>query len=283
MCAKQSGHRFTTTTTGDADDYIAEPASGQPVLTAAQAYAHFVDLYGRQKPAERRATQVRYGLITDDDLLFASASLLEAQPTVVRTPGWMITNCAAPTHPLRAYGLENHPGRPGDLMFSVADTTDTSSLGWSYEYKADNGTTYGTFGGGLIIDPDDPSSAIYRARYYSVPWTLVKRGPHDRKLLIRYLQLPCYSLDHLNVDQDVDAQHDDFITVILSTGAHGSCAKPSAISPYMEAVAYAGEFGTLRHNTVGPTTFEGITFGGTGTVSDERVVARAWKVAAPSH
>lgn len=259
MCNRQAGHRITTTTTADSNGFIAEPAHRRPKLTAKQAYANFVRFYGRQRVTERRATQVRFGVITTNVTQFASRNALEAEPIVRRIRGWMISNCSAPTRPK---GLERHPGRPGELMFALADTAKPFALGWTYEYTANDGTAYGTGGSSVVASPETAMPPLDSTSYYSVPWKVVERRSHGWRVLIKYTARRCYSLDHISVDEDVYAHYGANVHVILSTGPNGSCARASAIAPYMEIAAVLNRFGPLHHGWTGPLKFVGEGSGG---------------------
>lgn len=252
LCRPQRGHRITTT--GIQDGYVAEPATGavrRPHLTSRQAYAKFVHLYGRQGAAERNATQIRYGTFTTWDVLFRSANVLEEEPLVRRTPGWIITNCAARSRP---HDIEHRPGHPGRLTYVVADRRKPVALGWSYEYREYDGTKATAFGSSIVASPRTAKPPLSSTRYYSTPWTLVARGDHRHSVLIKYAIRPCYSFDHINLDQDVSPRHGGLLSVILSTGPNGSCAKQSAIAPYMSTVADE-VLGVLHHGETGPFTF----------------------------
>jgi len=260
LCSRQRGHRITTTST--LMNYVAEPARGRPRITAKRALANFVHIYGRLRPRDRRTTQVRYGIITTADSLVLSNNALIEEPMVRRTRGWMITNCKART---RAHDVERHPGHPGVLVFALADQRAPLALDWGYQYFDYHGAGYSTWGSGIVGGPEAAMPPMSSTRYYSVPWRLVKRRDHGRQLLLRYRQRRCYSLDHINVGEDVYPKHGAFINVILSTGPHGRCARPSAIAPYMGVVAYYGRFGPLHHGPTGPLTFQPISSqGGSG-------------------
>ncbi len=263
-CPEQHGHRITTTTTADADGFIAEPARGrasEPRLTEQQAYANFVRLYGRQQTAERRATQVRYGVITSAANQIESTNALQGEPMARRVPGWLITNCAAPTRPR---GIERHPGHPGQLIFALADRPRPFALGWTYAYKALDGYTYSTSGSSISGGPRNALPPLGSTRYYSVPWALVRRSANGLQALLRYKQLRCYALDHVNVNEDVYSNHGAVVTVILSTGPRGTCARPSAIAPYMAVIALNEPFGLIHHGSTGSLRFKAQSSGGTG-------------------
>lgn len=251
LCAKQPGHRITTTSTQDG--YIAEPTNKRPTISAKRAYAKFVHIYGRQRPVERNATQIRYGVLTTNDTLLLSDSALEYEPLVRRTAGWIITNCAAPTRPR---DIERHPGRPGRLVFALADQEKPLALGWSYEYKGNDGVTYATMGSGIAPKADSAMPPAGSTRYYSVPWTLVARANHSHRVLLKYKQMRCYSFDHVVLDTDVYQHHGARVAVILSTGPNGTCAKQSAIAPFMDATSDFDRLGPLHHGKLGELTFK---------------------------
>jgi hypothetical protein len=251
MCSREQGHRFTTTAQGLNDTYLAEPPTtgSTPHLTSASAYRNFERLYGHLTDAERHSTQVRYGRITDAAMGPASNNAIEFVPMTRRASAWMISSCTIYTPP----PLEHRePGSPGTLLFIVADTAKPRSLGWDYDYTDKHGTRTGFSGGGDARGIPRPAAT----HYYSVPWHQVTVVPNRHKLLLRYRQIRCYALDHINVDEDVYADHGTRITVILSTGPNDSCATPSAIAPYMEAVAVPDPFGRIHHGRTGALSFE---------------------------
>lgn len=252
MCARQRGHRFTTTATGLNDGFVAEPPTpgDVPKLTARSAYRNFERMYGRLTDAERRTVQLRYGRLTDATMGPASANAIEYVPTTRRVSAWMVSSCAIFTAPPFAH---RGRGTPGTLFFIIADTAKPRSLGWDYDYTDVHGTSIGFGGGGDAL-------GIPRAgttRFYSVPWRLVSMRPDRGRLLLRYRPIRCYALDHINVDED--GQAGTYITVILSDGPHRTCAAPSAIAPYMDAIAAPDKFGHLRHGPTGPLTFQGFS------------------------
>jgi len=256
MCAHQGGHRITTTTIGMGGLYVAEPATGRlrhPRLTARQALARFERIYGRLKPRDRRTVQVRYGVITASEVSTSSGNAIGGVPNVRRVPGWMITDCRAVTRPHDdgMEGVMHHRGRPGVLIFALADRFKPFALDWDYEYTGYHGESYGTGGSQVVVGADYSLPAARSTHYLSVPWTFVKSRHHRRQVLISYQPRRCYSLDHVNAYEHEYPHDGAKITVILSTGPHGSCARPAGIAPYMEVDAIDGRFGRLRHGRTG--------------------------------
>jgi hypothetical protein len=232
------------TTSAEADDFIAEPPADVPAITAARAYKNFVAMNGQAR-SQRRDTQIRFGVLTDNTEGIVSNNAIEEVPELRRTPGWMISNC----HDLKAApGYHRGNGKPGRLFFIVADTPKPRSLGWFYSYIDDHGLRHNYSGGGDAQGHPRPAAT----GYYSAPWRLTKRSHGGHRLLLRYRQIRCYAFDHVNVDGDRPAR----ITVILSTDAHHDCARSSAASPYAEATSPDRGFGRLLAGKTGYLRFK---------------------------
>jgi hypothetical protein len=252
ICAKQSGSRFTTTTVGGDDHglfegYVGEPAAAHvhPKISAHRAFRNFHKVYGPTTAAEDRHTQIRFGLTNDLDGGEASKNEIGFVPTVRRTHGWIISNCADAPSP-RDYG-GHFVG--GTVLAIIADTRAPKTLGFIFLPKHPTMTNPGEQGGPATQHPAAGSTP-----FYSTPWRVAAHRKGG-KILLRYHPRHCFTFDHVNLDGAPPRATS--VSVILSSGPKGRCPKPSATSPYVEIMPGPHErFTTLRHERTGKARFE---------------------------
>ena len=248
LCRQQPGHRFGTTTVGDTDQYVGEPASKhrQPTISAHTALRNFHKVYGPTTAVQDRHMQVRFGLISVLTQGALSDNAIGYVPWVRRTGAWLFTNCRDPSSPANGYA-GHHVG--GQMWVVIADTVKPKFLSITWLPAHPKGMNRGLdeIGGRRQYPP--PGST----RFYSTPWTVAARGSGG-KLLLQYQPRRCYTLDHVYAEAIGNRYH---VSVILSSGPHGGCPRPSATAPYTELLPYLDTpIKSLLHLRTGHVTFE---------------------------
>jgi hypothetical protein len=233
---------------GDDGEFIAEPVGGRraPAISAGSAMRHFERLYGATTRAQDRNMSVRYGLITMATGGEASDNAIGFAPFLRHFPAWLITNCVNPSSP-KGIG----PHHVGGTMFAVIADTHSPKY-WGFDWRPARPTLHdpgATVLPGTNIQHPNPNLTPF----YSTPWRVAARSRHGA-ILLRYRTRRCYTFDHLYTEIIGHTYH---VSVILSTGPHHRCEKPSAISPYMSLTPTVGvPIKVLRHLKTGKIKFD---------------------------
>jgi hypothetical protein len=252
ICATQPGARFTTTTVGGTDHgldggFLIEPVGHtvKPTISARRALRNFHQVYGPTTPAEDRHTQVRFGLAFDLEQGPASASVIGYVPFIRRTRAWIVSNCVDAPSP-KDYG-GHYVG--GTEIAIIADTVKPTNFGFTFQPTHSTSKNRGEDAVPTVEHPKPASTP-----YWSTRWTVAKRLKNG-DIILRYQPRHCYTLDHVNIDGAPPGSVP--VSVILSSGPHGSCPKPSATAPYVEIKPGPdGRFTKLRHERIGKARFE---------------------------
>jgi len=255
MCATEPGARFKTTTVGGTDHGLQAGVLAEPVrrevrarISARRALRNFHQVYGPTTAIEDRHTQVRFGLAFWLSEGPVSGNVIGYVPFIRRTPAWIVSNCVDAPSP-KDYG-GHFVG--GTEIAIIADTPRPTNLGFTFVPPHPTSRNPGEDASPSVELPKPASTP-----YWSTRWTIAARLKNGG-VIVRYQQHHCYTLDHVNTDGAPSVP--TAVSVILSTGPHGTCPKPSATAPYVEInPSPDGPFTKLRHERTGKARFEPVS------------------------